>query len=937
MALTTAEVGRERSSSSAASRDTRYYSPMLTSEELESLKGRIVGDADLTRLRETLAARSERVLREMPPVPRVKAFLSRDGGVCPLDGAPLAFDPWSPDRHRCTRCGTEATGERHHGHWARAQHLWLAERAAELALLSALADDDRAAARATELLAVYEELYFALPNRDNVLGPSHLFFSTYLESLWLTSWLAAAFMLRESGRLSEERVDGINRVADEAARIIADFNEGLSNRQTWHAAALTAIAAWFGDADLAKTAVEERTGLLGHLADGFGEDGLWWEGENYHLFALRGVMQGIHWARAAGYDLLEAEEIREHFRAALLAPTRSALPDFTYPARRDSRYGISLAEASSLELWEIGRAWLGGDAELDSWLGALYRLESPDSNQLLYDAWLHDAGRTVPEPHQRSRLSWWALTAMEPAPEPGTIAPWQPGSVLLAAQGLAVLRHGTLYASLECGRDIGGHGHPDRLHLTLHADGVHWLPDAGTGSYVDPVLEWYRSSLAHNAPRQDGVNAGGDDAWCEAFESDGSWSWCRARAGKFRRTLVVGPDLLLDVLDVAPDASGVIDLPWHFEGQVSFPAPGTWEPAALEQSFVTTPERLVPGQAGPSAITVTNPRTSRVLQSVFDAPGAELLRAEGPGLPNTKDRRSFLLLRADGGPRRWITALSLGVANAPAPVIARADSDGVIEVAAPAGLARYQLGETGLIVEHAGQRRTLAGLRAAPPKHRPFFQPRDEGVSALAPFIHAPPALDGTLAGFDTSAPFDLDSEHQYRRSEEPYDADAFSARAWINWDGEALYLAVVVSKPEVILRGPASPPLQLDNEAEDINADGLQIYLGTEEEVDGALVTPEEGGNVACRPLGGGKGLGQVGGVWNPTELGYLVTLRIADPRLSGHHAGNRLGFDLLINEMQPDRLRRAGQLVWSGGGGWIYLRGDRHDLSSLGVLELG
>ena len=33
---------------------------------------------------------------------------------------------------------------------------------------------------------------------------------------------------------------------------------------------------------------------------------------------------------------------------------------------------------------------------------------------------------------------------------------------------------------------------------------------------------------------------------------------------------------------------------------------------------------------------------------------------------------------------------------------------------------------------------------------------------------------------------------------------------------------------------------------------------------------------------------------------------------------------------------LRRAGQLAWSGGGGWVYLRGDRQDPSALGMLEL-
>jgi hypothetical protein len=35
--------------------------------------------------------------------------------------------------------------------------------------------------------------------------------------------------------------------------------------------------------------------------------------------------------------------------------------------------------------------------------------------------------------------------------------------------------------------------------------------------------------------------------------------------------------------------------------------------------------------------------------------------------------------------------------------------------------------------------------------------------------VDAPPALDGTLAGFDDSEPLTIDIEDQYRRSEEPY------------------------------------------------------------------------------------------------------------------------------------------------------------------------
>ena len=81
-----------------------------------------------------------------------------------------------------------------------------------------------------------------------------------------------------------------------------------------------------------------------------------------------------------------------------------------------------------------------------------------------------------------------------------------------------------------------------------------------------------------------------------------------------------------------------------------------------------------------------------------------------------------------------------------------------------------------------------------------------------------------------------------------------------------------------------------------------------------------------------------RVRGTWQRTAGGYRVTLGIAWPQWSGQraHVGGRLRFDLLVNEMLQGRARRAGQLVWSGGNGWVWLRGDRQDPDRMGVLEL-
>jgi len=78
------------------------------------------------------------------------------------------------------------------------------------------------------------------------------------------------------------------------------------------------------------------------------------------------------------------------------------------------------------------------------------------------------------------------------------------------------------------------------------------------------------------------------------------------------------------------------------------------------------------------------------------------------------------------------------------------------------------------------------------------------------------------------------------------------------------------------------------------------------------------------------------VRGAWRRTDAGYRVTLALPVALVGRAHIGASLGFDLIVNEMLPGRERRAGQLVWSGGNGWVWIRGDRQEPSHFGVLEL-
>jgi len=899
----------------------------------------VVGEsADLSALVARLSSRAEPLLTRPLEPPALKAQLTADGGVCPDDGSLLDFDPWRANSHRCPTCRREHAGARHDRAWARWQHLWLAERAAELAALGVLAGRSDAAEAAAGILAGYAGRYPEYPNRDNVLGPSRLFFSTYLESIWVTNYLAAAGMLRDAGMLDPSLEEGVSALADEAANLIGEFDEGFSNRQTWHNAALAAIAVWFEDAELAGRAVEGPTGAIAHLVRGFGGDGMWYEGENYHLFALRGQLLAIGWARQAGVDILADPRLAARLEGALRAPALSALPDFTFPARKDSRFGVSLAQPMYLELWEVGLARLGNQgSDLWDWLRALYA--SPPPRAARFDSYLHETGAEPPSrARTRSDLSWWALLEMAPALGAGS-GEWRPGNTLLESQGLAILRRGDRYASLECGAYGGGHGHPDRLHLTLHANGRHWLPDPGTGSYVSRDLFWYRSTLAHNAPRLDGASQPPRDAECAAFGEAGEWAWTRGVYDQFTRTVVAGPRYLLDVLEFSAPEEHLVELPWHPGAKVEMLTAGRWEPEPGAGEFVSAVERFVPAADGAGRLRGNAPNGATF--SLHLDPGADLLRAVGPGLPGSTEPATFYIQRARGSGVRLVSVVE--AADSVAFVREWRGSGDVIEVETVAGIDRHVNTSDGWEVIAEGSQVALRGLRraaSAPPARPLIDHDRRTPIRGRALGVMDPPALDGTPDAFDFSAPLELDHEDQYRRSEEPYAGpEDFSAVAAVSWDSDALYVAVEVRNPKLLIRSAAAPPLRLDNEPDDIHADGIQLYVRTapDRPAYGFLIVPSgDDGAIRVRAASGTSGdAAMVRGAWQPAESGYTLSAAVALPEWTPH-PGDEIGFDLLVNRIEPGRERRSGQLVWSGGGGWVYLRGDRQDPASFGVLEL-
>jgi hypothetical protein len=508
----------------------------------------------------------------------------------------------------------------------------------------------------------------------------------------------------------------------------------------------------------------------------------------------------------------------------------------------------------------------------------------------------------------------------------------------MGSQGLAVLRTSGRYVSLECGPTGGGHGHPDRLNLTLHADGVHWLPDFGTGSYVSRDLFWYRSTLAHNAPRLDGMSQPIAEARVEGFDERQGWGWARARFGSVTRSVVVGAEYLLDVVDLAGSDEHVLEVPWHFQGRGDI-AGSSWQEGALSDGeFVGRVERLAASERTPVVVELA--ADGRQLAAHFASTG-ELVRADGPGPPlGVAARQTFYVQRTRGRNARLVTVLEFGARGSVLKAV-RVRGE-IVEIETDGGTERHRFTGKDWLIETPAGRVVLGSVVAPPVRFDPLLNleppSRPTGIALRS---DAPPPLDGSTDGFDTSEPLRLDLEDQYRRSEEPYPGpEEFSAVCWANWDEDALYLAVEVTKPEVVFRA-TTAPLLLDNEPDDIHSDGIQVYLsdGTPEaQATGVVVVPDDRGSaLRVRRISDTAGdPAMVRGAWRRTDTGYRVTLAIAWPEGLLAHVGGEAGFDVIVNEQLSGRERRAGQLVWSGGNGWVWLRGDRQDQGRFGVLEL-
>ncbi|HJU64037.1 MAG TPA: heparinase II/III family protein [Gemmatimonadaceae bacterium] len=883
----------------------------------------------LSPLAASLSADLSGVLAAGTHIPTEKALLSRDGGRCARDGTMLDFDPYSPSEHRCPACGAGYRGERHDRWWVMGYQLWLAERAVHGALLHVLLGDDRHARLATSILDGYAELYLGYPNRDNVLGPSRPFFSTYLESIWLLQLCVALDLLESARSAATVSARVRERVIEPSSELIASYDEGSSNRQVWNNAAILAANLLLDRRDRAAPAVGGPAGLIAHLEKGLLHDGTWYEGENYHLFAHRGLWYGVTIAERAGWEL--PPSLVRRFEEGFATPIATALPDFTFPSRRDSQYRVSLRQWRFAESCELG---LGrrDDPRLRGALWVLYESPAPIGTSNRWRSTAEAERNEPPQALSRADLGWRSLLLARESLPP--LSPVAPRSVVLEGQGFAVLRRegGRVYSALDYGHPGGGHGHPDRLNLLLSIGDERWLDDVGTGSYVDRTLHWYRSTLAHNAPLVDGRSQRPAAGVLRAFEERGGTGWVEAAvplpgiapAVTVTRTLVAMPDYVIDRLEWTAEREVQLALPIHVEGDVE--GVGPFQSAdfagggAPEDGFGFVHDTSVARAQADAVARLSLRRQAPGLAWLTSRLPLEWWRVMGPGSPHDGGReRQFFLVRATA--RQGVIATVWCWTKAVLDVAARGDVLALSTL--EGGIQEHSRQESGWHVDLvAGSARSsidLGGLRDSA-----------ASVEAAGDAVAAPPPrciASGERAEF-------VLAEGAYRRSEESWrEVGSPEATIAVSVHQASLAIDIIVRKDHVTFRDEGATDPALDNEHPDIHSDGVQLYVSAAswESPAGWLAVPVPASSrMRVRKIPGSHDDVPLDASWRLLPAGYAIRLSVPLAAL-GTASELPVALNVVVNDMAPGRARRRGQLALSGGGGFVYLRGDREPPSSL------
>lgn len=385
-----------------------------------------------------------------------------------------------PGPYRCPKCGRQYSGEKYEGALRRIAHGWIAQAALDLALTGAIENNSVYTRKSAEILLRYAEAYPG-PHTNTLTGG--MIYQSLDESMWVIP-LAQAYDLVYASLAPEER----SRVEAWLRTVATGLQQcgTKGNWGSWHLSAVGVVGYALHDEPLTAWAT---AAFKDQIRNELGDDGLWPESvHTYHYFPLRAFLFFAEAAWHAGVDLYRWEgKPGKSLLSMLSAPLSYAYPDLRLPAINDG--------------------WFQSFVPADCYELAYYRIRDPHYGWVLtrgYRPGVVPAGVVASASRKNERDGLYAFlfggdipTHTTPPPMLSTNFPVLGTALLRSANGAMLTFDYGPYLS---------HGQPDKMGITLYAANRLWAADYGTPGYGAQILQWYRSTFAHNTIVVDGVN-----------------------------------------------------------------------------------------------------------------------------------------------------------------------------------------------------------------------------------------------------------------------------------------------------------------------------------------------------------------------------------------------------------------------------------------------
>ncbi len=503
-----------------------YFGSEITNEA----RRKIDGQEWARKLFGWLREEAELVLKTPPQLPPERAgwrhdFYSRGSG------GPLFFEPQQSEKFLDPLTKQREGNAAQHRAWVLLAHERTLRIMRSLGLLYQLTGDEKYLRWVEHGLLVLSEHFAVIgPEKPGEVAKGGTAGAVYFQPLYDAGILllmtnACSFV---KDKISEQMRAKIKAVFEERVPFLMTFlnGKGAHNMGCFASAAIGLAGELWDRPDWISRALTGNNGFTEQLRQGVPLvndqcDGLWGEGTLfYHFYSLTTLIPLRELAARQGVKI--APEIERRFEAMFEAPLQLADAQGRLPALSD----FGAPRHFSLELYRHVYEYAAGKLNLNKYGPALAHI------------------------YEQSAAPRTDLAALAFGPHRMPVAlKLAPRHTRLPVARIGVFRESQpeIWLLFRCGKFVGGHDHPDRLSIFLHAEGQQISPDLGEPGYAlrAQTGDYHRTTLAHNTLFANEQSQKGEATL--VWEPDKKRARGEIKTGgmTFRRTVFFAPPLVI--------------------------------------------------------------------------------------------------------------------------------------------------------------------------------------------------------------------------------------------------------------------------------------------------------------------------------------------------------------------------------------------------------